>query len=1569
MFRYLAMTLLSVLGLLFLVVASLYVPPVQRAVVKTACDALSDSAMSVSVSDFRLRFPLRLDLSDVCVVTGGDTLCALHALHTEVPVMPLLRGVAAVPRLSLRDVFFAYADTAGFSIAVRLDSASVTAVKVHLVETSLHARSLALSGGDVALTLGLPADPPAVDTSSTAPLSGRFVVDSIALRDIGYRMEGAYRESFLTAGAHAVEALGASADLSRQWVDVERLSLQGGRVSMLSDTSVVVPAPAAPSAAVTESPSAPWTVMARQVGIDDTRVVYGLKGHAPRKGFDASFIEIQDLSLRLDSVYNRGGEVAVRLRSLSLTERSGLAVDRGEASFSMDSAAVRLDALRLDTRNSSLTASLAADATALAMNGEAAVSATMDMEAGLGDVELFLPTLDTLLSALPFRSLMLQVGAEGVLDDLRLTRFHAGLPGAADFSAVGEVQSLTCADSLLARASLTARLYQLGFLPRLAGAEAAARFALPDSMTLSTNVIFRNGRDARLQLAWEALQGRADLDASYRFADTAYRVETRWHDFPIDAFLPHEGVGPLTFSLSADGRGADPFSPRMQAEAALYVDSLDYRGYRFRDFGLDVALDSGRVGAQILCVDSAARLDLHLAALLTPTEYTARLAGEIDWLDLKTARLVEDSLTFSSSVDVRAWANNKNEYAVKTRLDMVGLHLLDMDNLFDHVVVTADVLQDSLDARVDFPGMQMAFSSSQGIDSFLSCVSAFGDSVAQSLRTMQVKPSALCALLPDFQVQGRLVPEQVVEKILSESGFALDSLRFSAGNSSAAPFAFEAQVDGLALSSFAADTLTASLRQEDDVLRYAVQMGNTPATSTLLARAGVSGYVGHNELYAALRQCDQEQVAGLVLDIDARASDSLLHLTLAPDSPTLGVPGWSLNAGNFIDYYFDGRLAADVLLQHDIQSFSLRSGAHPGADTIYLDVENLRLAPILQTLPGTPPVSALLSTALSAHFSDGRPMVAGTVRLDSAFYNTKWVGNMALALDYRQLSPSLMQVGAALAVDTLDAVDLALRYDTDTLSAEPLDLTVRFPSFPLSVANAFLPDDMARVEGRLRGDVSVSGRIDAPRLAGRLAIDEGRAVIPMVGASFRFSPAVVSMAGNSIQIDTFCLSGPNNEPLNISGRVDVSDLSRPFVDARVAGHNFEIFNLPKNRTSMLYGKAAADVAASVRGYTDALSLRGNLVLLNGTEATYVLQESNTLPGVSNYGDMVTFTTFADTADVESAPAFRPVSGMDMLVNVDIGNAVSLSVELTPDGNSRIDLQGGGSLTYSMNELGDSRFTGRYELSGGTVCYTPPLIGQKLFSIKEGSSVVWEGDIADPVLDITAIDRLSVDVASGGSTRTVQFQVSIAITQSLDNLSIVFDVAAPGDMTIQNELTSMTAEQRASQAMSLLIYNAYTGPSASQGDLFSGNPLNQFLQNELNKWSRNNLKNVNLSFGINSRGEADGTTHTDYSYQLSKDLFNDRVRIVVGGSYSPDDNSTQALKENLVDDIALEYKLDRRDNMVLKIFRHTGQETILEGEVTETGVGFAVRKKLSRLADLFRRSSRKQQSSNPPSQQP
>ena len=40
-------------------------------------------------------------------------------------------------------------------------------------------------------------------------------------------------------------------------------------------------------------------------------------------------------------------------------------------------------------------------------------------------------------------------------------------------------------------------------------------------------------------------------------------------------------------------------------------------------------------------------------------------------------------------------------------------------------------------------------------------------------------------------------------------------------------------------------------------------------------------------------------------------------------------------------------------------------------------------------------------------------------------------------------------------------------------------------------------------------------------------------------------------------------------------------------------------------------------------------------------------------------------------------------------------------------------------------------------------------------------------------------------------------------------------------------------------------------------------------------------------------------------------------------------------------------------MYLRLFRHVGYESILEGEITETGVGFVMKRKLNTLRDLFR----------------
>ncbi len=188
------------------------------------------------------------------------------------------------------------------------------------------------------------------------------------------------------------------------------------------------------------------------------------------------------------------------------------------------------------------------------------------------------------------------------------------------------------------------------------------------------------------------------------------------------------------------------------------------------------------------------------------------------------------------------------------------------------------------------------------------------------------------------------------------------------------------------------------------------------------------------------------------------------------------------------------------------------------------------------------------------------------------------------------------------------------------------------------------------------------------------------------------------------------------------------------------------------------------------------------------------------------------------------------------------------------------------------------------------------------------------------------------------------------------MKVAFDLSTDDDITVANELQSMSQEQRANQAMNLLLYNVYTGPGTKASSSLSGNPLFSFLESQINSWAANTIKGVDISFGINQYDKTvDGSTSQtmSYSYQVSKSLFNDRFKIVVGGNYSTDADADENFSQNLISDISFEYFLNNSRTMYVRLFRHTGYESILEGEITQTGVGFVYRRKILRLSDMFR----------------
>ena len=131
----------------------------------------------------------------------------------------------------------------------------------------------------------------------------------------------------------------------------------------------------------------------------------------------------------------------------------------------------------------------------------------------------------------------------------------------------------------------------------------------------------------------------------------------------------------------------------------------------------------------------------------------------------------------------------------------------------------------------------------------------------------------------------------------------------------------------------------------------------------------------------------------------------------------------------------------------------------------------------------------------------------------------------------------------------------------------------------------------------------------------------------------------------------------------------------------------------------------------------------------------------------------------------------------------------------------------------------------------------------------------------------------------------------------------------------------------------------------------GTALNSLLQKEISS-AAGKIKAVDLSLGMENPNGEEGLDNMDISYKISKRFLNDRFNIVIGGTISTGSNAAESNKESFIDNISVEYRLDNSGTRYVKVFHNKNYESVLEGEITETGAGIVLRKKMLRLKELF-----------------
>ena len=484
----------------------------------------------------------------------------------------------------------------------------------------------------------------------------------------------------------------------------------------------------------------------------------------------------------------------------------------------------------------------------------------------------------------------------------------------------------------------------------------------------------------------------------------------------------------------------------------------------------------------------------------------------------------------------------------------------------------------------------------------------------------------------------------------------------------------------------------------------------------------------------------------------------------------------------------------------------------------------------------------------------------------------------------------------------------------------------------------------------------------APAVNGYVRMDSSAVYVTAVGSSFRFDKQDIKIKNNLISFDKYNIYASGINPFVVDGTIDIHNLSRMTANLKLTAHDMQLLNVKRNKESMVYGKLLVNLNSTVKGPLDALIMRGDLQLLGGTNVTYVMQESP-LTAQDRLADLVTFTDFSDTLLTRRhrPEAPLPIGGLDMLMTIRIDQAVRLNADITPDQSSRVELEGGGDLSFQYTTQGEMILNGRYTLSGGMVKYAMPIIPLKEFTIQDGSYVQWSGNPMDPMLNLTATERMRASVTQDdGSSRLVTFNVGVAIKQTLENLQLQFILSAPEDQSMQQELDKMGEGQRSQIAVTMLVTGMYlnmsdVGGGGKKPSLDMGAALNSFLQSEINNIAGSALKSVDITLGMeqyDQNGTGSGGERTDFSFRFAKRFYNDRISIILGGRVSTGQDVNAGQSQQFIDNVSIEYRLDGSGTRYIKLFHDKNYESLLEGEITETGAGIVLRKKMLNLRELF-----------------
>ncbi|MGN0190935.1 MAG: translocation/assembly module TamB domain-containing protein [Candidatus Cryptobacteroides sp.] len=532
-----------------------------------------------------------------------------------------------------------------------------------------------------------------------------------------------------------------------------------------------------------------------------------------------------------------------------------------------------------------------------------------------------------------------------------------------------------------------------------------------------------------------------------------------------------------------------------------------------------------------------------------------------------------------------------------------------------------------------------------------------------------------------------------------------------------------------------------------------------------------------------------------------------------------------------------------------------------------------------------------------------------------------------------------------------------------TPSAKMLEAEASFDGFDLAIAKPFVGEIFNEIGGGLSGSVrfdSVPGRF---RISSEnLYLDDG-----LLSLLFTNVPYTVS---GPIEIDTegahfrnISLKDRENGTGTLDGSILFGGFKNPELNLNATVNNLECLNVTQKQSPYFYGHIYGSGSARIKGPFSALVLDIDATTEKNGDLHIPIPNTST----AGNNDLLRFKGIEMPVKVdpyeEMMKKIKDIEARaaDFSINLRVNATPGVTAYIEIDKASGNVLSARGSGLIELNSSSQNfEINGDYNISGGNYKFVALGIASRDFEIKEGSTIKFNGDIMDSNLNIDAVYKtkaslstLIADTTSVNTRRSVE--CGIQITDKLRNPRIGFSIDVPDiDPTVKSKVESAlsTQDKVQKQFLSLIISNAFL-PDEQSG-IFNTSTILASNVSEVMSGQLNNILqrlNIPLDLGLNYQPNDRGNDVFDVA--VSTQLFNNRV--IVNGNIGNRQYKTSGSNTDIVGDIEIEIKLDRKGSWRLNLFSHSAdQYTNYLDYSQRNGVGMAYQVEFNGINDEDRK---------------